>query len=268
MLDEHAASLESKGNHILRLESRLPHFITLSDDALSSNITIYTFKEGITRIGRDLSSRDDPDEELEEGTDCDDEIPPQDIYICGPGTEPEHAIIEFTVEHNTELNSLVEIVVLHPIADECFVDGDRLEDSVTLCQGNVVQLGQTNIFRFNHPTEAARMRKERNQSREPMSFKTASKLVSMFAVSSLNVSGTSSQLSMLESNANSTNNETSVENLAIVEDQEIELQRMRETEAEEELKRKQEFLENERAMLQAEKVIQSFPIILSLVLGL
>eukprot|EP00043_Microstomoeca_roanoka_P019278 m.215114 g.215114 ORF g.215114 m.215114 type:complete len:1342 (-) comp16972_c4_seq1:3575-7600(-) len=229
MLDEHAASIETKGNHALRLESRLPHFISLSDDPLSSNITIYTFKEGITRIGRDQSSSDDERDEEEGEEEAD--VPAQDIHIFGLGTEPEHAIIEFKVEHDATLKSLVEVVILHPIAEECYVDGEKLEDSIRLRQGHVVQLGQTNLFRFNHPTEAARLRKQlknkgdsssslsgNGASKGPLSFKTASALLGIL-------------------NPNS---------------KEEEERKAREAKEKEELARQKESLENERALLRAE----------------
>ena len=255
MLEDHAASIESSGNHALRLESRLPHFISLSDDPFSANITIYTFKEGITRIGREPASAqseregeeekdvadggdddEEDDEEEEEDDDSDDETPPQDIHVYGLGTEREHAIIEFKVEHDEDMASLVEAVVLHPIAEECYVDGKKLDDSVRLSQGNVVQLGQTNIFRFNHPTEAARLRKQ---------------MSSGAAVGNM----PRSILSMFGAGVGVKDAATQERERREEEERHRRAREEQEAREKEQLRRMEESLENERARLQAEKVL-------------
>lgn len=56
-------------------------------------------------------------------------------------------VIEHRVEHDAEANALVEVVKLHPIAEECSINGKKIEDAARLRQGNVIQLGRTNIFR-------------------------------------------------------------------------------------------------------------------------
>ena len=60
-----------------------------------------------------------------------------------------------------DAKALIENVVLHPIADECSINGAVVDEPTRLRQGNVIQLGRTNIFRFNHPTEAKRLQKLR-----------------------------------------------------------------------------------------------------------
>ena len=71
--------MRGDGERALRVESRLPHFVSMSDDVLASEITIYTFREGITTFG----TRD---------TD-----PPPDISISGPGVAGEMCAVEHKV---------------------------------------------------------------------------------------------------------------------------------------------------------------------------
>ena len=49
--------------------------------------------------------------------------------------------------------------MLHPIAELCYVNGEEMEDSINLKHGDLIQLGEENLFRFNHPTEALRLKK-------------------------------------------------------------------------------------------------------------
>eukprot|EP00040_Diaphanoeca_grandis_P028526 m.165344 g.165344 ORF g.165344 m.165344 type:complete len:1263 (-) comp31382_c0_seq1:71-3859(-) len=140
LLQAHGASVVDKEG-ALRLEAKLPHLVSLST-GLDFGINIYTLKEGMTRVGL---------------KDCDD--PPQDIYLAGEGIEDEHCIFEHEVRMSVEQKSLQEVVSLHPIGD-CYVNTELIDDTVSLVQGDTVQLGETNLFRFNHPTEAMKMRQQ------------------------------------------------------------------------------------------------------------
>ena len=51
--------------------------------------------------------------------------------------------------------------MLHPIADSCFVDEKPISEPRQLHHGEIVRLGTSNYFKFNHPTEALRLRKLR-----------------------------------------------------------------------------------------------------------
>ena len=95
MLDERGANVTAGGARGLRVESKLPHFICLSSGDGSSAVTLYTFKEGITRIGNPSTD--------------DEEMPPQDVDLHGDGAEPEHAIVEFEISLNEELQQLQEV---------------------------------------------------------------------------------------------------------------------------------------------------------------
>mmetsp|Transcript_16675 Transcript_16675/g.49035 ORF Transcript_16675/g.49035 Transcript_16675/m.49035 type:complete len:1171 (+) Transcript_16675:59-3571(+) len=137
LLSDHGASVTgSKG--ALSLESRLPHLVTIAS-GLDFGIHIYTLKEGMTRFGTVNDEQ------------------PQDVVLEGAGIEPEHCIIEHAVTMDEETNQLKEVVQLHPIGD-CYVNGEELEDSVELNQGDQVQFGDEHVLRFNHPTQALRMK--------------------------------------------------------------------------------------------------------------
>eukprot|EP00035_Acanthoeca_spectabilis_P004255 m.101294 g.101294 ORF g.101294 m.101294 type:complete len:1152 (+) comp12506_c0_seq2:67-3522(+) len=144
VMEEHRELLSAHGASVtaatgaLKLESKLPHLVTISS-GLDFGINIYTLKEGMTRFG--LENEDQP----------------QDVVLNGEGIEPEHCIIEHNVEVDPESGQLKEVVQLHPIGD-CYVNGVELEDSTILSQGDTVQFGDEHLMRFNHPTQALRMK--------------------------------------------------------------------------------------------------------------
>ncbi|XP_071495658.1 uncharacterized protein [Diadema antillarum] len=122
------------------VESELPHLIGMDDDLLSTGIILYHLKEGKTKIGRE----DAPER--------------QDIVLYGPDMEMEHALI-------TNQNGRV---ILTPLGDSmCAVNGLDVTRPVELSQGAVIMLGRTNMFRFNHPAEAARLRERRASIQPP-----------------------------------------------------------------------------------------------------
>lgn len=148
LLESHGASIgQADGQSGLQIEAKLPHFVSLSQE-LDFRITIYSLKQGETRIGRD-------------GAD-----PPQDIVIWGKGVEQEHCIVRYAEQFEPSENRIREVVELLPIG-LCFVNGQKVEDPVELKQGQVVQFGHSTVFRFNHPTEAERMRQLREQGLLP-----------------------------------------------------------------------------------------------------
>lgn len=67
-------------------------------------------------------------------------------------------------EHCTIINN-DGIVMLHPIGDATiFVNGRQCNESLSLTQGDHIFVGSENLFRFNHPQEAARLREVRRVS--------------------------------------------------------------------------------------------------------
>jgi hypothetical protein len=91
LLSEHGASVTGSTG-ALKLESKLPHLVTISS-GLDFGIHIYTLKEGMFRFG--LKNEDQP----------------QDVILDGPGIEPEHCIIEHSVEMDPESGQLKEVIL-------------------------------------------------------------------------------------------------------------------------------------------------------------
>ncbi|XP_045142386.1 stAR-related lipid transfer protein 9 [Echinops telfairi] len=118
----------------LVIDSSLPHLMALEDDMLSTGVVLYHLKEGTTKIGR---------------VDSDQE---QDIVLQGQWIERDHCTI----------TSTCGVVVLHPAQGaRCTVNGREVTASCRLTQGAVITLGKAQMFRFNHPAEAAVLRRWR-----------------------------------------------------------------------------------------------------------
>ncbi|XP_044145284.1 kinesin-like protein KIF16B isoform X1 [Bufo gargarizans] len=133
ILREQTLALRKEGIGVV-LDSELPHLIGIDDDLLSTGIILYHLKEGRTYVGRD-------DAESE-----------QDIVLHGLDLESEHCIFE-------NLNGRVTLIPLN--GAQCSVNGVQILESTQLNQGAVILLGRTNMFRFNHPKEAAKLREKR-----------------------------------------------------------------------------------------------------------
>ena len=69
--------------------------------------------------------------------------------------EPEHLIIESEISFDPKYDALMEVVTVYPIGD-CFVNGQELNDSTQLKQGDVLEFASFK-FLFNNPVEANRM---------------------------------------------------------------------------------------------------------------
>ncbi|XP_069573041.1 pleckstrin homology-like domain family B member 2 isoform X1 [Brachyistius frenatus] len=114
----------------LKVQTALPHLVSLGSGRLSVAITLLPLKEGVTRIGRE------------------DAPIPQDITIQGSGIEAEHCLI---------INE-GGVVTLHPCGHLCSLDGVQVTVPTPLTQGYSLCLGKSYFFRFNHPEEASRMK--------------------------------------------------------------------------------------------------------------
>ncbi|RUS86561.1 hypothetical protein EGW08_005700 [Elysia chlorotica] len=131
LLQDKNLALRQEGLGVV-LDSSLPHLIGIDDDLLSTGIKLFHLREGITKLGSTESDE------------------PQDITISGFGVQPDHCIIE----HRDG------VVTLHPIEGSlCAVNSRLIQEPVKLQQGMVITLGQTNMFRFNHPAEAKQLKK-------------------------------------------------------------------------------------------------------------
>ncbi|XP_073670449.1 kinesin-like protein KIF16B isoform X2 [Paramisgurnus dabryanus] len=133
ILKEETLALRKEGIGVI-LDSELPHLIGIDDDLLSTGIILYHLKEGRTYVGRDDATTE------------------QDIILHGLGLESEHCLIENQTGR----------VTLIPLNDaQCSVNGVQVTEPCQLNQGAVILLGRTNMFRFNHPKEAAKLREKR-----------------------------------------------------------------------------------------------------------
>ncbi|XP_060921653.1 kinesin-like protein KIF16B isoform X2 [Labrus mixtus] len=133
ILKEETLALRKEGIGVV-LDSELPHLIGIDDDLLSTGIILYHLKEGRTYVGRDDASTE------------------QDIILHGLDLESEHCMFE----------NQTGAVTLVPLGGaQCSVNGVQVTGRSQLNQGAVILLGRTNMFRFNHPKEAARLREKR-----------------------------------------------------------------------------------------------------------
>ncbi|XP_067148985.1 kinesin-like protein KIF16B isoform X2 [Apteryx mantelli] len=133
ILKEQTLALRKEGIGVV-LDSELPHLIGIDDDLLSTGIILYHLKEGQTYVGRE------------------DAMTEQDIVLHGLDLESEHCVFE-------NLNGTVNLIPLN--GAQCSVNGIQVTEATHLNQGAVILLGRTNMFRFNHPKEAAKLREKR-----------------------------------------------------------------------------------------------------------
>uniref|UniRef100_A0A8C9ZUG6 Kinesin-like protein KIF16B n=1 Tax=Sander lucioperca TaxID=283035 RepID=A0A8C9ZUG6_SANLU len=133
ILKEETLALRKEGIGVV-LDSELPHLIGIDDDLLSTGIILYHLKEGRTYVGREDASTE------------------QDIILHGLDLESEHCMFE-------SQNGKVTLVPLGRA--QCSVNGVQVTEPMALNQGAVILLGRTNMFRFNHPKEAAKLREKR-----------------------------------------------------------------------------------------------------------
>nr|XP_025035963.1 kinesin-like protein KIF16B isoform X2 [Pelodiscus sinensis] len=133
ILKEQTLALRKEGIGVV-LDSELPHLIGIDDDLLSTGIILYHLKEGQTYVGRE------------------DAVTEQDIVLHGLDLESEHCVFE-------NLSGTVNLIPLN--GAQCSVNGIQITEATQLNQGAVILLGRTNMFRFNHPKEAAKLREKR-----------------------------------------------------------------------------------------------------------
>ncbi|XP_065060807.1 kinesin-like protein KIF16B isoform X2 [Rhopilema esculentum] len=134
IMQERELALKKHEEIGIRMDSELPHLVALEDDLLSTGILLYHLKEGKTNIGtRDADVK-------------------PDLVLTGPDVENEHCSIE----------NQNGFVILDPKPGAlCSVNGNHVTTRTRLQQGDVVILGRTNLFRFNHPAEAQELREKR-----------------------------------------------------------------------------------------------------------
>ncbi|KAL1287365.1 KIF16B [Ovibos moschatus] len=133
ILKEQTLALRKEGIGVV-LDSELPHLIGIYDDLLSTGMILYHLKEGQTYVGREDASTE------------------QDIVLHGLDLESEHCVFE-------NIGGTVTLIPLR--GSQCSVNGVQILEATHLNQGAMILLGRTNMFRFNHPKEAAKLREKR-----------------------------------------------------------------------------------------------------------
>ncbi|XP_030854447.1 kinesin-like protein KIF16B isoform X1 [Strongylocentrotus purpuratus] len=132
LLKERTLALRSEGVGVV-LDSEMPHLSVIDDDPLSTGLKLYHINEGTTTVGHQ---------------DADNKC---DIMLIGHDIQDEHCRIVCT---NGK-------VILHPIPGaDCAVNGKAITELTKLTQGCFLSIGHSNLFRFKHPAEARRLRKE------------------------------------------------------------------------------------------------------------
>ncbi|XP_029172816.1 kinesin-like protein Klp98A isoform X1 [Nylanderia fulva] len=129
--EQKALGLRKSGVGVV-LDSEMPHLVGIDDDLLSTGVTLYHLKEGKTLVGTE-------------------EAPVvQDIVLTGADVESEHCVVE--------LDS--GVATLHPLSPHCWINTAQVDKPTRLSQGCIILLGRNNMFRYNDPAEAAKLRKE------------------------------------------------------------------------------------------------------------
>ncbi|XP_029031111.1 uncharacterized protein kif16bb isoform X2 [Betta splendens] len=141
ILQEVTVALGKKGSAGV-LDCGLPHLISLDEDPLSTGIVLYYIKDGKTMIGSDKVSFS------------------QQIVLHGPGVLREHCVLE----------SCAGTVALVPQEGaRCSVNGAEVTSPRQLTHGALIKLGRGATLRFNHPSDAARLKEERQNGLPPES---------------------------------------------------------------------------------------------------
>ncbi|GAA6108766.1 stAR-related lipid transfer protein 9 isoform X1 [Tachysurus ichikawai] len=115
----------------VQIHSLQPHLISLEPDVLSTGVTIYHLREGITKIGPQDPKEEEPHIDIPEGSLC-------------------------------EIENQNGVVTLKPRAHTiCMVNNRQVTEPCRLAQGAVITLAGRQKYRFNHPAEAAALRERR-----------------------------------------------------------------------------------------------------------
>ncbi|CAH0728644.1 unnamed protein product, partial [Brenthis ino] len=130
--EQKALGLRKSGLGVV-LDSDMPHLVGIDDNLLSTGVTLYHLKEGETLIGSEEYS------------------PTPDIVLSGAGVLPLHCRVA--------LRDGVATIAPEPAA-QCWLNTVLLDGPAKLSQGCILLLGRTNMFRYNDPAEAAKLRQE------------------------------------------------------------------------------------------------------------
>ncbi|XP_044599491.1 kinesin-like protein Klp98A isoform X2 [Cotesia glomerata] len=166
--EQRALGLRKSGVGVV-LDSEMPHLVGIDDDLLSTGVTLYHLKEGKTLVGTEEAST------------------LQDIVLTGADVEPEHCIVELDTG----------VATLHPLSPHCWINMAQVDKPTRLSQGCIILLGRNNMFRYNDPAEAAKLRKEGgtgNGNLQSTVVNLSRLSLLSWSVSDLNVSSSSDNL--------------------------------------------------------------------------
>ncbi|KAJ8714263.1 hypothetical protein PYW08_007883 [Mythimna loreyi] len=134
--EQKALGLRKSGLGVV-LDSDMPHLVGIDDNLLSTGVTLYHLKEGETVIGSA------------------DYTPLPDIVLSGAGVLPLHCRVTLSAGTAT----------LEPAPQaQCWLNTVLIDKPAKLSQGCILLLGRTNMFRYNDPAEAAKLRQEGSAS--------------------------------------------------------------------------------------------------------
>lgn len=132
--EEKSLGLKKSGIGIT-LDSEKAHLILINDEV--TGVTLFTLKDGETLIGT---------EEAEAA---------QDIVLSGIGICAEHCRI---------VSEDGSAMIYPNEGAQCWLNAALIDQPMTISQGDILMLGRTNMFRYNNPTEAAKLRKTSTRS--------------------------------------------------------------------------------------------------------
>lgn len=132
--EEKSLGLKKSGIGIT-LDSEKAHLIGINDEV--TGVTLFTLKDGETLIGTAEAQSS------------------QDIVLSGMGICPEHCRIVIGKGSAT----------IHPNEGaQCWLNANLIDQPMPISQGDILLLGRTNMFRYNNPAEAAKLRKTSTRS--------------------------------------------------------------------------------------------------------
>ncbi|CAI8050074.1 Kinesin-like protein Klp98A [Geodia barretti] len=130
----HDLALHCNGAKLV-VHSDHPHLVGVDPDILSTGLVFLYLKGECTIMGSQSAK------------------PPPDIAV--PGADIADLHCRLVVQRGK--------VVLHPLNGECFINRVLVTTPGRLRQGDLLQLGSSAVFRFNHPQEAKRLRKRHSE---------------------------------------------------------------------------------------------------------
>ena len=148
--EQSALALKRTGWGVV-LDSDKPHLIGIDEDVLSTGIALYHIKDGDTIIGGNDIDINHSNTDGIGGS--------PDIVLKGPNIlSPVHCVIHLSAEGSAVLEPMIGAL--------CIVNAVTVTTPTALSQGCVIVLGRTNMFRYNDPREAAKMRLTISNSKE------------------------------------------------------------------------------------------------------